>query len=43
MLAHHGYRAVWPVMLFAPWITLGFAYLVQSVRERLVNGSQVMH
>jgi hypothetical protein len=30
-------------MVFAPWITLGLAYLLRSVRERLAGRSQAMH
>ena len=33
MLAAHGFRSLWPVLLFAPWLALGFAYLLWSVRR----------
>ena len=31
MFEHAGFRPLWPVIAFLPWILLGFAYLVRSV------------
>ena len=33
MLAHAGLRPPWPVVLFAPWLILGLACLLQAVRN----------
>lgn len=33
MLAHAGLRPLWPVMLFAPWLVLGLACLLQALRK----------
>ena len=33
MFTHAGFRPLWPVMLFAPWLILGIAYLLQAVRH----------
>jgi hypothetical protein len=33
MFAHAGVRPPWPVVLFAPWLILGLACLVQAVRN----------
>ena len=33
MLAHAGLRQLWPVMLFAPWLVLGLACLLQALRN----------
>lgn len=33
MLVHAGLRPLWPVMLFAPWVVLGLACLLQALRK----------
>jgi len=33
VLAHIGLRPLWPVMLFAPWLVLGVACLLQAMRN----------
>ncbi|MGP8033558.1 MAG: hypothetical protein ACLPQ6_05370 [Steroidobacteraceae bacterium] len=43
MLAHAGFRPLWPVMLFAPWLILGLAYLSRSVRKPPSGASQTIH
>ncbi len=30
MLVHAGFRPLWPAMLFAPWVVLGLACLLQA-------------
>jgi hypothetical protein len=35
MLTHHGFRALWPIVLFLPWLLLGGAYLSGGVLRRL--------
>ena len=35
MLTHHGFRALWPVVFFLPWLLLGSAYLSGGVLHRL--------
>jgi hypothetical protein len=35
MLAHHGFRALWPVIFFLPWLVLGSAYLGGGALHRL--------
>ncbi len=40
MLLHTGYRALWPVIFFLPWLFLGSAYLGEWVlhrRSRLIR------
>jgi len=43
MLAPHGIRSLWPVLLFVPWLALGLAYLFQSARRRPGGGTQPTH
>jgi hypothetical protein len=43
MLGHTGFRPLWPAMLFTPWLLLGLAYLVRSVRRTPGGASQAMH
>jgi hypothetical protein len=31
MFEHEGFRPLWPVIFFLPWLLLGAAYLVESV------------
>lgn len=31
--AHAGFRPLWPLMLFAPWLTFGLACLVYALRK----------
>lgn len=33
MLAHAGFRPLWPVMLLAPWVVLGLACLLEALRK----------
>jgi hypothetical protein len=33
MHPHVGLRPLWPVMLFAPWLLLGLACLLQALRK----------
>jgi hypothetical protein len=40
MLAHHGLRPLWPVMLFAPWLVLGLALLLRAMRKPRDSASQ---
>src|SRR5215831_21082290 len=35
MLPHHGFRALWPVIFFLPWLLLGSAYLSEWAFHRL--------
>ena len=35
MLAHHGVRALWPVIFFLPWLMLGSVYLGEWALHRL--------
>jgi hypothetical protein len=40
MLGHAGFRPLWPVMVFAPWLVLGLAWLLRSVRKPSGGASQ---
>jgi hypothetical protein len=42
MLAHAGLRPLWPVMLFAPWLVLGLACVLQAVRKAPGGASQTI-
>jgi hypothetical protein len=33
MFEHVGMKPLWPVIFFLPWVSLGFAYLLASVRQ----------
>ena len=35
MFAHAGLKPLWPVMVFTPWLVLGFACLLYAVRRTL--------
>jgi len=43
MFATAGFRPLWPVILFVPWLILGIAYLVESVRHRRAKAAPVVH
>jgi len=34
MFTHAGYRPLWPVIFFLPWIGLGIAYLAEVLVHR---------
>jgi hypothetical protein len=34
MFVHTGFKAFWPAIFLLPWLFLGIAYLVESVRHR---------
>jgi hypothetical protein len=42
MLAHAEIRPLWAVMLFAPWLVLGAAYLLKSARRRFGAGARAV-
>jgi hypothetical protein len=33
MFEHVGMKPLWPVIFFLPWVSLGFAYLLASLRQ----------
>jgi hypothetical protein len=35
MFSHHGVRALWPVVFFLPWLSVGAVYLASAIRSRL--------
>jgi hypothetical protein len=37
MFAHAGFRPLWPVVVFVPWIFLGLAYLLRAVRNTPIS------
>ena len=43
MLATAGFRPLWPVIFFLPWLILGIAYLLESVRRRRARAAAVVH
>jgi hypothetical protein len=45
LFQHEGFRSLWPVVLFLPWIVIGIAYLLgamahatKAVRPLLISG-----
>jgi hypothetical protein len=34
MFSHGGFRPLWPVVFFLPWLILGIMYLIDAVRHR---------
>jgi hypothetical protein len=43
MFATAGFRPLWPVVFFLPFLILGIAYLVESVRHRRARAAPVVH
>src|SRR6266481_9203748 len=43
MFATAGFRPLWPVIFFLPWLILGIAYLLESVRHRRARAAPVVH
>ena len=43
MFATAGFRPLWPVIFFLPWLILGIAYLLESVRHRRARAARVVH
>jgi hypothetical protein len=43
MLAHAGFRPLWPVVLFAPWLILGLGLLLRAVRKPRHGASRTSH
>jgi hypothetical protein len=43
MLAHAGFKPLWPVVLFTPWLVLGLGYLLRSVRKPPGGASRTIH
>lgn len=39
MFVHAGFRPLWPVVFFFPWLLLGIAFLLQSVRKPALSAS----
>jgi hypothetical protein len=42
MFLHHGFRALWPVTFFVPWLLLGGAYLGEWTFHRLSRPSRLL-
>jgi hypothetical protein len=42
MFATAGFRPLWPVIFFLPWLILGIAYLLESVRHRRARAAPVV-
>lgn len=40
MLTHVGFRPLWPVVLFLPWLAVGVASLLWSMRRSSHSGSR---
>jgi hypothetical protein len=34
MFVHVGFKPLWPVIFFLPWLLLGIAFLIESVLHR---------
>jgi hypothetical protein len=43
MFATAGLRPLWPVIFFLPWLILGIAYLLESVRHRRAGAAPMAH
>jgi hypothetical protein len=39
MFVHPGFRPSWPIVFFFPWLALGIAFLLQSVRKPALPAS----
>jgi len=40
MFAHAGFKPLWPVIVFVPWIFLGLAYLLRAVRKSPISAAR---
>jgi hypothetical protein len=40
MFAHAGFRPLWPVIVFVPWIFLGFAFLMRALRNLPISAAR---
>jgi hypothetical protein len=43
MFLHAGPRPLWPIIVFLPWLLLGFAYLIESLLRRRAGSTAIHH